>query len=161
MPPREPPSPAPAGAPVPTAPAVPAGARPAVGDGARREADGGSDGARHAADGGSEAQAVAVFVALADPTRRHVLDSLAREGPATLAELSARLPITRQAVAKHIALLVEAGLVVAGEPEGRRVPYRLRPEPVRAALAWLAALANRWDDRLGGLRAHLDADRPG
>jgi DNA-binding transcriptional ArsR family regulator len=102
-----------------------------------------------------------VFVALADPTRRHILDSLARQGPATLAELSARLPITRQAVAKHIALLADAGLVVAGAPEGRRVPYRLRSAPVRAALAWLTALANGWDDRLDALRAHLDDLDPG
>jgi DNA-binding transcriptional ArsR family regulator len=104
-----------------------------------------------------EAAAVAVFTALADPTRRHILDSLARQGPATVSDLADRLPITRQAVAKHLAQLVEAGLLVAGEPQGRRVPYRLRPEPVRAALAWLTALANSWDDRLGALAAHLDA----
>ena len=130
---------------VPATPALPPGAGAAAvrGDGAP-------------SGDGTEAQAVAVFVALADPTRRHILDSLARQGPATLAELSARLPITRQAVAKHIALLGDAGLVVAGAPDGRRVPYRLRPEPVRAALAWLTALANGWDDRLNALQAHLD-----
>ncbi|MPY93791.1 MAG: metalloregulator ArsR/SmtB family transcription factor [Acidimicrobiia bacterium] len=100
---------------------------------------------------------MAVFCALADPTRRHLLDSLARHGPATVTELAARLPISRQAVAKHLAQLVEAGLVAAGAPAGRRVPYQLRPEPVRAALAWLSALANGWDERLDRLRAHLDA----
>lgn len=103
----------------------------------------------------SEAEAVAVFAALADPTRRALLDSLARSGPATVSELAARLPITRQAVAKHLTQLVDAGLLVAGEPDGRRVPYRLRPEPVRAALAWLSAMANRWDERLDALQAHL------
>ncbi|HLU42519.1 MAG TPA: metalloregulator ArsR/SmtB family transcription factor [Microthrixaceae bacterium] len=104
----------------------------------------------------SEDAAVAVFTALADPTRRQILDRLARTGPATVSELAATLPITRQAVAKHLAHLVEAGLLVAEEPEGRRVRYRARPEPLRAALAWLSALANRWDDRLDALRTHLD-----
>lgn len=104
---------------------------------------------------GTEAAAVAVFAALADPTRRELLDNLARYGPATMADLARRVPITRQAVAKQLALLAEAGLVVAGEAEGRRVPYRLRPEPVRAALAWLTALANQWDERLDALQQHL------
>lgn len=103
----------------------------------------------------SEDAAVAVFTALADPTRRQILDRLARTGPATVSELAAELPITRQAVAKHLAQLVEAGLLVAEEPEGRRVRYRARPEPLRAALAWLSAMANRWDDRLDALKAHL------
>lgn len=106
----------------------------------------------------SESAAIAVFAALADPTRRELLDNLARFGPATVADLARRVPITRQGVAKQLALLADAGLVVAGEPEGRRVPYRLRPEPVRAALAWLTALANQWDDRLDALREHLRAN---
>ena len=107
---------------------------------------------------GSEAAAVAVFTALADPTRRQILDALARTGPATVSDLAAALPITRQAVAKHLAQLVDAGLLVAGDPDGRKVRYRVQPEPVRAALAWLSALANQWDDRLGALRLHLDGE---
>jgi DNA-binding transcriptional ArsR family regulator len=103
-----------------------------------------------------EEAAVAVFVALADPTRRHLLDTLARKGPATVTELAEGLPVTRQAVAKHLAQLAEAGLVEAGEPVGRRLPYRLRPEPMREAHAWLGVLANRWDDRLNSLVAHLE-----
>ena len=103
-----------------------------------------------------EAAAVAVFTALADPTRRQILDGLARTGPATVSELAAALPITRQAVAKHLAQLVDAGLLTVDEPDGRKVRYRVQPAPVRSALAWLSALANRWDDRLGALRAHLD-----
>ena len=106
--------------------------------------------------GGSEAAAVAVFTALADPTRRRILDALARTGPATVSDLAASLPITRQAVAKHLTQLVDAGLLVADEPDGRRVRYRAQPEPIRAALAWLSAMANRWDDRLDALQAHLD-----
>jgi hypothetical protein len=63
-------------------------------------------------------------------------------------------------VAKHIAQLVDAGLLVAEEPEGRKVRYRVRPAPVRAALAWLTALANRWDDRIDALRLHLGEGLP-
>jgi DNA-binding transcriptional ArsR family regulator len=107
---------------------------------------------------GSEAAAVAVFTALADPTRRSILDGLARTGPATVSELATALPITRQAVAKHLAQLADAGLVVAHEPDGRKVRYRVQPGPVRAALGWLTALANRWDERLVALHAHLGGD---
>jgi DNA-binding transcriptional ArsR family regulator len=109
---------------------------------------------------GSEAAAVAVFTALADPTRRAILDALARTGPATVSELASALPITRQAVSKHLALLLDAGLLVADEPDGRKVRYRVQPEPVRAALAWLSSLANRWDGRLAALRSHLDEGGP-
>jgi DNA-binding transcriptional ArsR family regulator len=103
-----------------------------------------------------EEAAVAVFVALADPTRRHLLDRLARKGPATVTELAEGQPKTRQAVAKHLAQLAEAGLVEPGEADGRRVPYRLRPGPMRDAHAWLGVLANQWDDRLSALRGHLE-----
>lgn len=108
------------------------------------------------ASAGSEDAAIAVFTALADPTRRQILDRLARGGPATVSELAAALPITRQAVAKHLAQLVDAGLIAADEPDGRRVRYRAQPAPLRAALAWLSAMANRWDDRLDALRSHLE-----
>jgi len=99
-----------------------------------------------------------VFTALADPVRRAVLDSLAREGPATVTDLAARLPITRQAVAKHLALLVDAGLIHAEAPDGRKVRYRVDIGPIREALRWLAVLANEWDDRLGALARHLGGD---
>ena len=59
-----------------------------------------------------------------------------------MSELAADLPITRQAVAKHLAQLVDAGLLGVDEPDGRKVRYRVQPAPVRAALAWLTALAN-------------------
>ena len=62
-----------------------------------------------------EAVAEQVFAALADPTRRAILAALASGGPATATDLAVRLPITRQAIAKHLALLADAGLV-APEP---------------------------------------------
>src|SRR5689334_23132252 len=107
---------------------------------------------------GPEAEAVAeqVFVALADPSRRAILAALASGGPATATDLAGRLPITRQAIAKHLALLAEAGLV-RGEPgERRRVRYRLRSAPMQAAQQFLAALARDWDSPLGALKDHLD-----
>jgi DNA-binding transcriptional ArsR family regulator len=103
-----------------------------------------------------EAIAVHVFAALADPTRRAILATLAAEGPATATDLADRLPITRQAIAKHLVLLADAGLVTAEPGERRRVRYRLRSAPVQVAQQFLAALAHDWDGRLDALTDHLD-----
>jgi DNA-binding transcriptional ArsR family regulator len=104
-----------------------------------------------------EAVAAEVFTALADPTRRAILAALAAEGPATATDLATRLPITRQAIAKHLALLTEAGLVAAVPGERRRVRYRLRSAPMQVAQQFLAALARDWDRQLEALQVHLDA----
>src|SRR6476619_227479 len=80
-----------------------------------------------------EAVAQEVFAALADLSRRAILAALAAAGPATATDLAGRLPITRQAIAKHLALLTEAGLVVAEPGERRRVRYRLRSAPMQVA----------------------------
>ncbi|KAA0086973.1 ArsR family transcriptional regulator [Mycolicibacterium sp. P9-64] len=97
-----------------------------------------------------------VFIALADPTRRAILAALASGGPATATDLAGRLPISRQAIAKHLTLLAEAGLVVAEPGERRRVRYRLHSAPMQVAQQFLAALARDWDGRLEALRDHLD-----
>src|SRR5215470_12287230 len=109
-----------------------------------------------------ETTAEQVFTALADPTRRAILAALAAGGPATATDLAVRLPITRQAIAKHLALLAAAGLVTAEPGERRRVRYRLRSAPMQAAQQFLAALARDWDSPLGALQHHLDrtAGRP-
>ncbi|MEJ2886973.1 metalloregulator ArsR/SmtB family transcription factor [Actinomycetospora aeridis] len=104
-----------------------------------------------------EAVAEQVFVALADPSRRAVLAALAAGGPATATDLAARLPISRQAIAKHLTLLADAGLVTAEPGERRRVRFRLRSAPMRVAQRFLAALARDWDSRLDDLVAHLDS----
>jgi DNA-binding transcriptional ArsR family regulator len=116
-----------------------------------------------AAEPGVEAIAEQVFAALADPTRRAILAALASGGPTTATDLTARLPITRQAIAKHLALLAQAGLVTAEPGERRRVRYRVRSAPMRVAQQFLAALARDWDSPLGALQDHLDrtARRPG
>jgi len=103
-----------------------------------------------------ESIAEQVFAALADPTRRAILAALAAEGPATATDLAGRLPITRQAIAKHLALLAEVGLVTAEPGERRRVRYRLQSAPMQAAQQFLAALARGWDRQLQALTAHLD-----
>jgi DNA-binding transcriptional ArsR family regulator len=105
----------------------------------------------------TEAIAELVFAALADPTRRAILAALATDGPATATDLADRLPITRQAVAKHLMLLAEAGLVTAERGERRRVRYRLRSAPMRVAQQFLAALARDWDGALDALKNHLEA----
>ena len=104
-----------------------------------------------------EAIAEQVFVALADPNRRAILASLAADGPSTATDLAARLPITRQAIAKHLALMAEAGLVTPEHGERRRVRYRLRSAPVQLAQQFLAALAHDWDNRLDALQHYLEA----
>jgi DNA-binding transcriptional ArsR family regulator len=103
-----------------------------------------------------ETVAERVFAALADPTRRSVLAMLAASGPATATDLATRLPVTRQAIAKHLALLSDAGLVTAEPGERRRVRYRLNSAPMQVAQQFLAALARDWDGPLGALKQHLD-----
>jgi DNA-binding transcriptional ArsR family regulator len=107
-----------------------------------------------------EAVAEQVFAALADPTRRAILAALAAGGPATATDLAGRLPITRQAIAKHLTLLTEAGLVLAEPGERRRVRYRLRSAPMQVAQQFLAALARDWDGPLDALKEHLDQPAP-
>ena len=104
-----------------------------------------------------EAVAEEVFTALADPSRRAILAALAAGGPATATDLATRLPITRQAIAKHLALLAEAGLVAAEPGERRRVSYRLRSAPMQVAQQFLAALARDWDSQLDALQEHLNS----
>ena len=96
----------------------------------------------------------AVFQALADPHRRFVLETLADRGSATVTELAAELPVTRQAVAKHLGTLRTAELV---EPTraGREIRYRLSPAPLGDALDWMEQVGAQWDDRLAALRRHL------
>jgi DNA-binding transcriptional ArsR family regulator len=104
-----------------------------------------------------EAIAEQVFIALADPSRRAILAALAAGGPTTATDLAAQLPITRQAIAKHLTLLTDAGLVTAEPGERRRVRYRLHSAPMRVAQQFLAALARDWDGPLEALKDHLDS----
>ena len=99
----------------------------------------------------------AVFTALADPTRRRVVRVLAEQPSVTASALAEELPITRQAITKHLAALAEAGLITAAH-EGRETRYRLTPEPLAEAMHWMATAGARWDDRLARLERRLARD---
>lgn len=96
----------------------------------------------------------AVFSALADERRRSVVELLAARGSATATELASDLPVTRQAVAKHLASLGEAGLVSMAR-SGREARYRLTPEPLADAVAWIEKVDAEWDARLAALERYL------
>jgi len=100
-----------------------------------------------------------VFAALADPTRRAVLRDVAEQGPLTATELADRLPVTRQAIAKHLAVLHEAGLV---EPTraGRENRFSATPGPLADAGRWLATTGSAWDGRLDRLSQRLRDRQP-
>ena len=95
-----------------------------------------------------------VFSALADANRRFVVEALSQRETATATELAAELPVTRQAVAKHLSALSDAGLVSASK-SGRETRYRLTPGPLADAVGWIETVGSRWDDRLGALQSHL------
>lgn len=96
----------------------------------------------------------AVFGALADPTRRQLLERLAM-GPMTATGLSVRFPVTRQAVVKHLGMLEGAGMV-AKERQGREVRYRLETAPLDDATAWIETLSARWEQRLLRLKRYVE-----
>jgi DNA-binding transcriptional ArsR family regulator len=96
----------------------------------------------------------AIFSALADPTRRQVIRALSEQGPSTATSLAANLPVTRQAVTKHLSALAGAGLVTSIR-RGREKIYQISPRPLTDAVSWMADLGARWDDRLAALRDHV------
>ena len=100
-------------------------------------------------------QVDAVFSALADPTRRRVVETLSRGGTATASGLAAQLPISRQAVAKHLAALRDAHLL-SSDRVGRETHYKLRPQPLDDAARWIQTVSAEWDDRLEALRRTLE-----
>jgi len=96
----------------------------------------------------------AIFAALADGTRRELLRAVVASGPCTATELAADRPITRQAVAKHLTVLGDAGLVT-GRRDGREVRFHADPAPLAAASAWIDETGAAWDRRLGRLQKLL------
>jgi DNA-binding transcriptional ArsR family regulator len=104
-------------------------------------------------------RAGAVFGALSDPTRRALLAAVADRPSATATELAAGLPISRQAVLKHLTALTDAGLVDRSR-EGREVRFRVTPAPLSDAVSWMADVGGQWDDRLASLQGMLGGGRP-
>jgi DNA-binding transcriptional ArsR family regulator len=91
-----------------------------------------------------------VFGALSDPTRRRLLAAVAQRPQATATELADELPISRQAVVKHLSALTEAGLLDR-ERSGREVHYTITPAPLSEAVSWMAQVGGQWDTRLATL----------
>jgi DNA-binding transcriptional ArsR family regulator len=102
----------------------------------------------------SEDRAGAVFGALSDPTRRALLAAIAEHPAATATELAAQLPISRQAVLKHLGALTDAGLLDRTR-SGREVRYEFTPAPLSDAVDWMTAVGAEWDERLAVLRRQL------
>jgi DNA-binding transcriptional ArsR family regulator len=98
-----------------------------------------------------------VLAALADPTRRQVLDAVAARGEATATAVASQLPVSRQAVVKHLAILDRAGLVT-GRRHGREVRYSVRPDRLDDTARWIAALAAEWDARLERIKRLAESD---
>jgi DNA-binding transcriptional ArsR family regulator len=103
---------------------------------------------------GAGDRAGAVFGALSDPTRRTLLATIAHQPAATATELAAELPISRQAVLKHLTALADAGLLDR-ERSGREVRYKLTPAPLTDAVSWMAEVGGEWDERMAALRRRL------
>jgi DNA-binding transcriptional ArsR family regulator len=98
-----------------------------------------------------------VLAALADPTRRRILRTLGDAGGATATMLAGSLPVSRQAVVKHLQVL-EGARLVEGVRRGREVRYEVRSDPLDVAARWLTDLSATWDRRLSTLKG--DAEDP-
>jgi DNA-binding transcriptional ArsR family regulator len=91
------------------------------------------------------------LAALADPTRRAVFERLNGRGPASASQLASELPVSRQAISKHLNLLDSVGLVDRSE-QGREVLYTARLAPLEEVASWLESVGSEWDQRLERLR---------
>ncbi|MEU8171396.1 metalloregulator ArsR/SmtB family transcription factor [Microbispora hainanensis] len=97
-----------------------------------------------------------LWSAIGDPTRRRMLDLLLVEGDGTATSLAQRLPVTRQAVAKHLGVLDRAGLV-RGTPAGREKRYRVDDAQLARAVAQLSSVGAAWDARLRRIKRIAEA----
>lgn len=101
-----------------------------------------------------EEQRERVFAALGDTMRRLLIEKLATGETKTATELASELPITRQGVAKHMKILVEAGLVRSNRV-GRETIYILTPQSLTLVAEWVATITEQWDERLQKLYAYV------
>lgn len=101
-----------------------------------------------------------VFEALADPTRRRILESLRERGALSVTEVAAPLDMTRQGATKHLDVLAECGLITVRR-EGRHRLHELNPMPLVEVQDWLAPYAAEWDRRLARLKQHVEQTEAG
>jgi DNA-binding transcriptional ArsR family regulator len=97
-----------------------------------------------------------LFAALAEPTRRHLLDRIAVHGTATATVLAGESPVSRQAVVQHLAILEKVALV-SSMKAGRERQYVVRPEPLTEAARWMDRIAAQWDARLAVIKKLAEA----
>lgn len=97
-----------------------------------------------------------LFAALAEPNRRLLLEHLGTDGVATATTLAAKLSVTRQAVAQHLAVLENVDLVSSARA-GRERRYTVHVEPLTAAATWMNQVAHQWDARLAAIKALAEA----
>ena len=97
----------------------------------------------------------AVFAALGEPTRIRLLDRLGDGAPRSIATLARGLPISRQALTKHLRVLEGAGLATVTR-EGREAVYRIDPAGLLAAEAWIATVSCHWDAAIDRLKSHVE-----
>lgn len=95
-----------------------------------------------------------IFAALGDAGRRALVEAVAARGSATATELARELPVTRQAVAKQLGALAEAGLVRPTR-SGRETRYEVTPAPLEDAVEWMVSVGSAWDERLLALQKSL------
>ncbi len=96
----------------------------------------------------------AIFGALADPTRRQILERLSH-GPANITELGAPFAMSQPAISKHMKILDRAGLV-SREKEGRCYQMKMNPEPLEQAMKWVKAMKSFWEGSFDGLTHYLE-----
>ena len=96
-----------------------------------------------------------LFSALADGTRREVFRHLVEQGPASATELARHLPVSRQAIAKHLSVLGEAGLVER-HAAGREIHYAANTERLGDVVRWVAEVGAEWEQRLERLRRRME-----
>lgn len=96
-----------------------------------------------------------ILAALADPTRKAVYEQLTINGPASASKLASIMPVSRQAIAKHLSHLSTVGLVGSTQ-KGREVVYEARIEPLDQMADWIHGVGHAWETRLGRLRDSFD-----
>ena len=100
-----------------------------------------------------------VLAALADPTRRRLLDLVADSGETTATAMADRLPVTRQALVQHLSVLENVGLV-ASRRVGRERRYAVRSDQLTATARWMTDLAGHWDQRLAAIKSLAESTEP-
>ena len=101
-----------------------------------------------------------VLAALADPTRRQLLEALGQRPPCSATALAAQVPVSRQAVARHLAVLRESRLVTSHRA-GKEVLFAVCPEQLAATASWMTTLAATWEDRLQLLKRQAEQGSQG